>query len=68
MDLEGCIPLIFCPSTSICPDVGASSPAIIFKRVDLPQPDSPRIITKSPLSIEKEISLSTIKSAPVGFL
>ena len=39
---------MFFPSISICPDVGCSSPAIIHKIVDLPDPDGPTRTTNSP--------------------
>ena len=35
------------PSSRTCPAVGVSSPATRRSSVDLPQPDGPRIVTKS---------------------
>ena len=46
----------------IVPLSGASAPAIIFKRVDLPVPLTPIIPIFSPSLIPNEISLSKIFS------
>ena len=43
----------FTPSTRISPDDGASSPEIIFRSVDLPQPDGPTTTKNSPSSMWK---------------
>ena len=40
-------PVIGLPSSIRVPVVGVSSPAIIRNSVDLPQPDGPRMVTKS---------------------
>ena len=42
----GCV--TFSPSTRISPVEGASRPEIIFKSVDLPQPDGPTTTKNSP--------------------
>ncbi len=34
------------------------NPAIIFRRVDFPQPEGPTILTNSPSSMEKDISFN----------
>ena len=36
------------------PDVGRSNPAIMFSRVDLPQPDGPITATASPVRISSD--------------
>ncbi len=43
----------FAPSTKISPVDGGSSPEIIFKSVDLPQPDGPTTTKNSPVLIWK---------------
>ncbi len=42
------------------PEVGASSPAIMRKSVDLPQPDGPTSTTNSPSSTLRSMSASTL--------
>ena len=42
------------PSTSTVPDVGLSSPASRFSRVDLPHPEAPIRQTNSPAAASSE--------------
>ena len=50
--------------TSRAPDVGASSPAMMFSRVDLPQPDAPSRATNSPCPMVALTSSSTGAPSP----
>ncbi len=43
------------PPTRTEPEVGGSSPAIMERRVDLPQPLGPTMLMNSPFSMEKLI-------------
>ncbi len=49
------------PSTVTLPDVGLSSPAIMFSRVDLPLPDGPRTASASPARTSR---VSPSRAAP----
>ena len=46
------------PFIKSSPDVGVSIRPIIFKVVDLPEPDGPEMETNSPRSIEKFMPLT----------
>ena len=50
------------PATAMSPSLGVSSPATMFSRVDLPQPDGPMTATNSPCVIV----MSTPRSARTG--
>ncbi len=50
--------MIFSFSIKISPEEGGIKPPNIFKKVDLPEPDSPIIATNSPFSISTETPLS----------
>src|SRR5262249_3185510 len=56
-------PSIDWPSTSICPTVGVSKPAIRFNSVDLPQPLAPTSVTISRSSTDKLTSSSAVITA-----
>ncbi len=47
------------PPMLISPELTVSSPAIIARRVDLPQPDGPTRTTNSPGSTSRSMSFST---------
>jgi hypothetical protein len=54
------------PSNVTRPPVGASRPATIWRRVDFPQPDGPRIVTNSPAATSSETSSSATSRPPAG--
>ena len=51
--------VISAPAILISPDVAVPKPANIFKRVVLPQPEGPRIVTNSPFFTNKLTSSKT---------
>jgi hypothetical protein len=55
----GCSSLTRRPSIRISPSVIVSRPAMVFKRVDLPQPDGPTRTRKPPCSTARSIPCST---------
>src|SRR6185312_16591216 len=59
---DGCRSLIARPSTLISPWVIGSSPAMVFSKVDLPQPDGPTSTKKPPSSrsISIPLRMSTV--------
>src|SRR6476661_9136147 len=61
----GRMPRTASPPIVTCPASGATSPATIFKSVDLPQPIVPRIDTNSPCSTESDTSTSTSRGDPL---
>jgi hypothetical protein len=52
------------PSISTRPSVGISKPAMIRRRVVLPQPDGPRIEKNAPGAIASDTPASDGRSAP----
>src|SRR5215472_15822967 len=52
----------------ISPEDGASSPAMIWSRVDLPQPDGPRKMRNSPACTSREIDWSATTRSPVRLI
>src|SRR5204863_9474547 len=52
------------PSTSALPLSGRSNPAMMFRSVDLPQPDGPTIATNSPSATEKLTPSTTASATP----
>ncbi len=57
------------PSTRTCPPVGESSPAMMPRTVDLPEPEGPMRATNSPRAIRKLRSWRmSIRSLPSGRL
>ena len=59
----GCTSLTTRPLISSSPDVTSSSPAIIRKSVDLPQPDGPTNTTNSPSWISRFASFDHLDRA-----
>ncbi len=55
----GRTPLIGRPLIEISPEVISSSPAIMLRSVDLPQPEGPTSTRNSPSSTEMLVSCST---------
>ena len=53
-----------CPSMKICPEVGASSPAIMRSVVVLPQPEGPRMVVSVPLGTTRSMPLTTSGDLP----
>ena len=62
MPRSGPGPVIFSPRAKRAPDVGKLSPAIMFKIVDLPEPDGPSTETNSPRSMRREVGAMTVFS------
>src|SRR5580693_9019581 len=52
--------VILSPPSETVPELACSSPAAIFSKVDLPQPEGPSRQTNSLLPAEKEIRSSTL--------
>src|SRR5487761_308339 len=61
-------PATFFPSIWTSPDVGRSSPAMILRRVLLPQPEGPTMLMNSPLPIPKLTSCKTSRKDVGGLL
>jgi hypothetical protein len=57
--LAGSTSFIGCPAMRSSPPVMSSSPAIIRRSVDLPQPEGPTKTTNSPCSSDRLMSRST---------
>ena len=53
-----------CPSICSSPEVMSSSPTIIRRVVDLPQPDGPTKIMNSPSAMSRLMSLTALKPSP----
>src|SRR6516162_10981517 len=64
--LDGCKLLTTRPPIRISPEVIDSSPAIVFRSVDLPQPEGPTRTRKPPFSSDISIPLR-ISRAPYFF-
>ena len=58
-------PVMAVPPTVMVPAVSGSSPASIISRVDLPQPDGPRMETNSPSATSK-LTPATASTGPAG--
>jgi hypothetical protein len=56
---DGCKPLTDCPSMRISPALTDSNPAMVFSKVDLPQPEGPTSTRNPPLSSVRLMFFST---------
>src|SRR5512138_2381728 len=56
------------PPMSTSPAVGSSSPAIIRRSVDFPEPDGPRNTRNSPSRVTRSTSLTAPSSPPLKIL
>src|SRR5262245_9685384 len=61
---RGSGPLTTSPSMRTSPRVGAMKPAMMFRMVDLPQPDGPSRHTNSPSRTERLMSSRTVMLPP----
>src|SRR6185369_16065394 len=61
---RGSGPLTTSPSIRTSPRVGATKPAMMFRMVDLPQPDGPSRHTNSPSRTERLMSSRTLMLPP----
>ncbi len=59
-------PVTSWPSSSTRPVVGVSSPATMRSSVDLPQPDGPRMVTKSLSATSKSVGCKARVWPPRG--
>ena len=57
-------PVTALPSSRMRPVVGVSSPATMRSSVDLPQPDGPRMVTKSLSATARSVGSSARVGAP----
>src|SRR5438067_7577434 len=62
-DARRLIPVSGSPNTSTEPPLGGVRPAMMFSRVDLPQPLGPTIATKRPAAISSVTSRTAVYSA-----